>query len=366
MNTHQFRILITSVGTARPSASAAIAKGLGLPVATVVARLYSAPAILIDKIDESIATQMVNLLISIGYSAEVQNTNAPTPVTAILYDVAIYLEDARKFQHAVKKLSGFVGISEADASQMILSPPGIVLGSVSKVTIQALSDQMGSDISILSSPADTALYSFFLNQETSTIVYKRIVDDIKKAGYAIENTTDLVAANIDHRTAKELWQRYQSTGTLKVINQDFIRFDLILQKAKNNQAPDPGQMKVMQSLAGVPADMVEEVIASAPITLMESVPQAKIAQYSKAFSEQKLSVDAVMITFQTLGLEILSIPDRVSIANILQSFGLHQEGHPLPPPPLQIPVAIPEIQARVIRAVLEDAGAEVNLVELSI
>ena len=72
VETQQFRILIKSVGTARPSASAAVAKGLGLPASTVIARLYRAPAVLVDGIDEPVAERMAGFLGDIGYEAEVQ------------------------------------------------------------------------------------------------------------------------------------------------------------------------------------------------------------------------------------------------------------------------------------------------------
>jgi len=366
MSDHQVRILITSVGTARPSASAVIAKGLGLPVATIVSRLYSAPTTLIDEIDETIASQMVSLLISIGFTAEIQNLDQPAPEPATLYDVAIYIEDARKFQHAVKVLSEFSGINEADASRMITLPPGVVIGSVSKVTVQALSDQMGEKISVLSSPANTALYSLFLNQEPSKAVEIRILDDIKKAGYSIGNSNGAIAVDLDHVTAKNLWQRYQSTGVLQVINQDFIRYDLILQKPTINLPLNSAQIQVLEDLAGVPAEIAEEVIRSAPITLLESIPKPQVEQYIKTFAKKGINIIASMITFQLLGLEVVSISDRATLSNVLQSFGLHQNGEVLPAVPFKIPGAIPELQARIIRSTLEDIAAEVNLIEVAI
>lgn len=362
----QVRILILSIGTARPSASAVIAKGLGLPLSTVVSRIYNAPTVLIDEVDESIATQMISMLVSIGFVAEVQSINAPPPVAAELYDVAIYLEDARKLHHAVKKLSEFVGINEADASHMILSPPGIVLGSVSQVTVQALSDQMGSEISVLSSPANTALHSLYIKKEATAAVYNRIVEDIKHAGYSINDQADPITTNIDHLTAKNLWQRYQATGMLQIINQDFIRFDLVLQKNQAYSSLNPEQIKVLKSLANIPAEIAVDVVNSAPITLMESIPNTKIDKHIQAFSEVGLDVTASMITFQLLSLAVLHVTDNKNFAHVLQSFDLHQEGQALPATPFQIPAAIPELQARVIRAALEDTGAEVDLVELSI
>jgi len=113
----QFRILIKSVGTARPSASAAVAKGLGLPASTVIARLYRAPAVLVDGIDEPVAERMAGFLGEIGYEAEVQGMSEPAPVPAPLNDVAVYIEDARQFQQVVEKLASFLGVAEPDASR---------------------------------------------------------------------------------------------------------------------------------------------------------------------------------------------------------------------------------------------------------
>ena len=231
----QFRILIKSIGTAQPKASIAVAAGLGLPAPTVIAQLYSAPSILVDNIDESIAIEMVKLLNSIGYEAEAQHSVLPPPATSPLYDVAIYLKDTRKFQHSIEVVTDFTGINEDDASRMILSPPGVILGSVSKATINILANQLGSGISLLSSLADTAHYHLFLNEDNGTTVHKRILQDLNDTGLELCGYSGLVATHVDHPTAQQLWQRYQASGLIRIVNQDFLRFDLILEKSLANQ-----------------------------------------------------------------------------------------------------------------------------------
>lgn len=360
----QFRILIKSVGTARPLACAAVAQGLGLPASTVVSRLYRAPAILVDGIDELIAKRMASLLSDIGYEAEVQDTTTPAPAPSSLYDVAIDIKDTRQFQDVVQKLAAFVGISESDATRMILTPPAVVLGSVSNATVHAFSEQMGPNVSVLSSRPDTANYDLFLSED-SGVVHKRILTDIASAGLKTCGTSGLVASHVDHATAKQIWQRHQASGLLRVVNQDFLRFDIVLQQSIENETLDTKQIEALERLAGVPADMTEEVLLAAPITLLESVPKAEVAQQLASFAEAGLTVRADLITFQTLGLEVLSLTNPVSLMQVLEGFGLYKPGQPLPRPPFRLPGVLPELQARIIRTALEDTGAQITFVEVS-
>jgi len=362
MADHLFRIVVKSIGTAQPAASAAIASGLGLPVTTVISRLYSAPAVLIDGIEESIATGMAKLLSSIGYEAEAQDATLPPPANSTLYDVAIYLNDVRLFQHVIEQVAEFTGIAEEDATQMVLSPPGVILGSVSKASVDAFSDRLGPEVSVLSSQADTAHYNLFLSEDAGSLIHRRILQSLNSAKIELCNTSGLVAINLDHATARELWQRHQSSGLLRVVNQDFLRFDLVLQVSKSNNAVNRTQIEALEKLAGIPPDMAEEVVQAAPITLLESVPDAEVAPLMANFAEADLSVQADMITFQMLGLEILSLSDPAATIQALEGFALIRQGDRLPEPPFVIPGVMPELKARIIRTALEDTGAKITFV----
>lgn len=364
MANQQYRILIKSIGTAKPAASVAVASGLGLPAATVVSRLYSAPAILIDGIDEHIARGMVKLLNGIGFEAEAQDTTLPVPAASPLYDVAIYIKNARQYQHVIQTVAEFTGIVEDDATRMILSPPGVILGSVGKAAVDALSERLGPEVSVLSSQADTARYNLFLSEDTGATIHRRILQNLSHDELELCGTSGLIATNVDHATARELWQRHQSSGLLRIVNQDFLRFDLVLQTVVTTNVMTPEQMEALEKLAGIPSDMVEQVLQAAPITLLESVPGTELAQPMAAFAEVDLDVRADMITFQMLGLEILSLSDRASTVQSLESFGLHQQGKPLPRTPFSLPGVMPELKARIIRAALEDTGAEVTFMEV--
>jgi len=282
-----------------------------------------------------------------------------------LYDVAIYIKTASYFQHAVQTVAAFIGITEEDASQMILSPPSVILGSVSKATVDALSRQLGSEVSILYSQPNTAQYHLFLSEDSGATIHRRIIQDLNNAGLELSATSGLVATDVDHATAQKLWQRHQASGLLRIVNQDFLRFDLILQNNKKGDSPNSAQIDVLEQQAGIPVDRIEDVLAAAPITLLESVPHAEVRQNMAVFADVGLEVKATLITFQMLGLEILSLSDQLSTMQVLKHFGQYGDNQVLLRPPFVLPHIMPELQARIIRGALEDSGAEVAFVEES-
>lgn len=361
-STDHYRVLVKSVGSALPSVTAKIAVGLGLPVSTVISRLYRAPTILVDKVEQPVARHLSTFLNELGYQTEVQNSAEPVPAQASLYDVAIYIEDVRHLEHAVRALAHFGGMSEAEASAMIMSPPGVVLGSVSAATVQAFSEKMGPSVSVLSSVPEAARYDFFVGAAPE-IVRKRLDADMVEAGLTMTGQPGLVATDVDHATSREFWQRYQASGALRVVNRDFLRFDILLLGSETTGAPTAAQIELLHNRAGIPPEMMCEVFRELPITILEAVPAAEIAEQMETFAELGLQVRADLITFQMLGLEVLSFSDRTALQQVMEKFGFSQQREVLPRPPFQIPGVMPELQARVVRSALEDAGAQVAFVE---
>jgi len=359
----QHRIVVNAVGTAKPAMCAAVAKGLGLTTSVVVSRLYRAPAVLIEGIDESLAEQMTTLLCNIGYDAEVQNVNEPPPAKSTLYDVAVYIDDPMAFLPTVKCISKFVGMPEENASEMVLTPPGIVLGSVSEATILSFKDQLCEGCSIISSITEEAEYEIFLGH-TAEIVRRRILSDIKDSDIPLVGETGLVASGVDHNTAQALWRRHQASGAMRVVNRDFLRFDLVCMGIEEGvQSGTPEQIALLKSLVGIPEDMIEEVLNSLPITLLEAVPNNAVEENVLALTEVGLTMRADLISFQVLGLQVESTSDAAATSNILKGYGLLQEDTSLPIPPFTVEGRLPELRAKIIKSSLEEAGAVVTFVE---
>ncbi len=358
----QYRIIVNSVGNAKPATTAAIAKGLGLSTAVVVSRLYRAPAVLVEGVEENVARKMVALLCGIGYQAEFQDISQPAPPRMPLYDVAVYVEEVDRFLPTVTAISEFIGISEADATNMLLSPPGIVLGSVSEATVKAFSSRLGDGVSIISSVPAEARYTLFLDS-TAEIVRQRILDEMREAGITLVAERGLVAVDVDHGTAHTLWSRHQATGMMRVVNTDFLRFDLVCTGiASGFEQCSQDQVKLLESLVGIPPDFTPEVLHSLPLTLLEAVPNGKVEHYMTELANVGLVMRAELISFQFLRLRILTAADPVATLNVLSGYGVFAE-QVLPRPPFTLKSMLPELQAKLVKAALENSGAEVEFVE---
>ncbi|WP_187410909.1 pectate lyase [Saccharophagus sp. K07] len=351
-------VLIQSVGTATLTSAAAVAKGLGISAAEVINCLYRAPAVLVDKVEQKIAEQLSRLLTDIGYEVTVIDDTSAIPKNNELFDVALYLKDASQLPEATRKLSKFIGMSEEEASKMLLQPPGMALGSVSEATVNAFREFMGDTVDMIAAPQADARYDVFLG-ECPTIVQKRLLEDLTAAGIPLSANSGLIATGVERSAIDPIWQRHKTNGALRIIQQDFLRFDVVLQQAPNAPLSNE-QRRVLEDIVEIPQDIADEVVASAPVTLLESIPSREVPCILEALAQAQLTVAAELITFQALGLKITACAQTAAVNAVLNAFGIP---HTFRRAPEILPNAYPEIQARVIRDALERAGASVELLK---
>jgi hypothetical protein len=244
---------------------------------------------------------------------------------------------------------------------MLLEPPGIVLGSVSMATVEAFRRHLGDGASILVSAPAEARYSLFLG-DGERVLRDRILDAAREAGTEPVADHGLIAVDVDHETARALWSRFQASGLLRIVNQDFLRFDLVL-TAVEAGGSNGARHRLLEKLAGVPAAMIDEVLAALPVTLMESVPRARVESLMRRFEAVGLRMRADLITFQLLGVEVMRWEDRPALEATLEELGLLPEDDALPAKgPWRSPGMLPELRARVALDALRRVGARARLV----
>ena len=351
------RIQVNGIGRATPAAAAAIAKGFGLPAEKVVSCLYKAPSILVDSIPGPVAEQICDLLQGTGLDAEIQPQEAPLPAAAPLHDVAIYVHDATATPEIAEVLAAFLGVPPSRAMEMLLCPPGLVLGDVSSATVEALENQLPDDAAeLVASRADAARYDLFV-MDPAPVVLNALVRDLTAHGREPMGSEGLIATGLDYNLGRTLWRRHQASGAVRLVNQDFQRFDLILR-----DAPEEADRADLTELAGIPAEMLDMVIANAPITLEEGLRHRDLADRLALYARAGFIVEARMISFQHLALNILDAPDHRETAAAMSSLGLIDTDAPLPRLPYRTEGVMPELQARVTRAALEQTGATVEYV----
>lgn len=357
----RLRIVVQGIGTARPVAAAAIAKGFGLPAEKIVACLYRAPAVLVDGLTPEVAARLLDLLSGIGLEVGIEAHDAPPPPPSPAHDVAIYVREAAMAPAVAEAVATFLGIAAERAMEMLLNPPGLVLGEVSEATVAALSQQIPADAAeVVASRSDRAAYDLFV-ADAPTMVLEGLHRDLTARGIAALGRDGLVASGLDYATGRTLWRRHQASGAVRLVNQDFERFDLVLTGTEG--VPGPEQHTALTELAGVPEDLTAAVLDDLPMTLEEGVTRADADRALPAYASAGLRVAAELVSFQHVGIEIVSSTAPRETAEALTALGLAAPGKPLPRLPHRAVAAVPELQARMLRAALEQTGATIAFVE---
>lgn len=358
-----YRLVVCSIGQATPASAKSIALGLGVSVQSVLNALYRAPSILVDRVTFDIAEQMQSLLASLGYETRIDACDQPLAPADEYFDIAAYLTDAQAYDRILDELARFLGTRAADASHLLTTPPGVILGNVSQATLTALRERLGDGIELIASNPNTARYSVFLTVDSPEQA-QRTGLELRRRGYQPIADQGCVLIDLDKPQADTLWSAFQKANTLRVINQDFLRYDLVL--TEPGQGATAEACAALEEQAGIPGHIIPKLFANTPITLIEALPHPQLQSTLLALTRAGLTVRADLISFMPLGLKITHTRAPRQLQHTLQSLGLLDSTHnTLPALPFQLPYALPELQARVVRSALQASGTKAELVELA-
>lgn len=362
--TDSHRLVVTSIGKAVPSSAVSVATGLGVPVPKVVEAFYRAPTTLVDNIDKETATNLKGLLAELGYESLVQNKDEPELKPKSLLDVAVYIKDTNDYTSIVKDLSEFIGTNLEETAKLISTPPGIILGSVSENTVEALEQRLSDGVEIIASDPKKAIYDVYLS-DCEAVVTQRIVNDLKQQGYRLLSEEGCLVAGITQQEANNIWQDHRKSSAIRIINRDFMRFDLVLTELLTESLTEDQNLLLAKEV-GIPEDIIPKVIGALPITLYEGLPHAEVEEKLLKFNEAGMLLRADMITFMQLGLEIIQVKSYRNVSKTLSDLGVLKSGEMLNKVPFRLPYHMPELQARLLRDSLVHQGAETIFVEASL
>ena len=135
-----YKVIIRSLGTTTPASAAAIAKGLNVSVQQITSIIYRAPSVLIDQVSFKLAEQMHTLLETLGYEAEVVSQDVTLNRSNEHLDISVYVRNVDRFNEIVDIISSFIGAPTKKISEVLMTPPGVVMGGVTQATANALQE----------------------------------------------------------------------------------------------------------------------------------------------------------------------------------------------------------------------------------
>lgn len=339
------RLVVESIGSASPSLAGVLADQLGVAPDRVATALYRAPAILMDALPLNQAQQLANILRQAGLVIRVESSAAPRPEPGATYDIAVYIEDPTDVPDCCERLSGFLGCTAVTALNMLLAPPGVVLGNVSLATRDALARQLkGLAVQVVSSPRDKATYQLLIEREPGPML-DRLLQDLKQMGLAANNNHTLF---LDHQQASQLWRRHQAAGGLRLLDCTFLRYELSL-----TQITPASRTEQLPELAGLPAELVDTVIANLPVVVEEGISHGALTDRLRAWQSAGMPVEVSLSSLRRCHLTIPAGSFLEPALPLLQQAGLLAADSGSPALPWHSPILQGELLPRWLQAGLE-------------
>ncbi len=345
-------LVITSIGTAGPKDAASVALGLGVSVPDIISTFYRAPTILVEELGDATATAIAGLLVSLGCEVEVVPSDTPPPQVAPLMDVAVRVTDESRFEFVTAAVASFLGSSEEEAQRLLLATPPVVLGHVSPSTVEALRHRLGAGVSVLCSDPMLASYDLLLG-ECPAVQRARLLADLRTMGFA-PDAGPWVLRGLTRGEADTIWARYRRTPNLQVTNQDFYRYEVVLDGGE----PNATTIAALTS-AGVPADVAPRLFSALPVIVADEMSEQAATDLMATLTHVGLAVHAELTTFLQLGVQVNDWSSPHNVRAALQAASLEDV-------PDTIPFVVgpwPELTARLVRNMLVSAGAEAELAD---
>ena len=87
------RVVVESIGSARPALAGLLASQLGLPANQVANALYKAPSVLLEALPQEQACGLASILQQAGLAVRVEPSDMPRPAAAVTFDIALYVTE---------------------------------------------------------------------------------------------------------------------------------------------------------------------------------------------------------------------------------------------------------------------------------
>jgi hypothetical protein len=347
------RLVVESIGSASPGLAAVLASQLGMPASQVARALYKAPAVLLDRLSITHARGLAEILGQAGMEIRVEPSRSPLPAASQSLDIALYLRDPACLASCCEHLSRFLGCTPMAARNLLMAPPGVVIGDVTQATADALQRVLGDlPVEVICSARHQARYQLFIERQQGQAM-NTLLGDLRRMGIPSDDSSALANAEFDHQQGQYLWRRHQSAGGLRLLDKAFLRYDLILEHV----GPD-SRLDQLPALAGLPADLIPCVLENLPVVVEEGVSATALPGRLAAWAVTGMSVQAQLASLRCCRLVIQSCPQPALCRELLLTGGLIDPDAPLPALPWASGLLFGELLPRWLESGLNALEAE--------
>lgn len=304
-------ILIQSIGTAKPGITKVLAEAFEVNHQLLTQMIYNAPSVFLHKVDDDTANKAEALLTKLGLEVLVQNADATLPSPTDKLDLAVYIQEPNKIQQIAKELAEFIGINEKEAFGLLIQDPSVVLGGVSYNTALALDKRIDGEV-MVSNPRQ-ATYTILVKDFTPTFINEFGLM-CQSIGFNLDQNK---ISGLTHSQAQKLWTKVQDLQKIKLINEDFIRFKIILNAF---DVDNELSVKFLNEQIGMPKELISRLKDHLPLEIVESIASCKVEPYLELTNKAGLMCEEEVIPFEQYKLNIQNITHKKQVENTLDQF----------------------------------------------
>lgn len=341
-------ILIHSIGTALPGVTKILADAFEVNHQLITQMIYNAPSVFLHKVDEETAIKAEELLTKLGLEVIVKDSEDSIPSPSEKLDIALYIHEPLKIHHIAKQLSEFLGIPKKDALNLILQDPSVVLGGVSYNTAKAFEKRIDAEV-MLSNPLK-ATYTIVIKDFTPTFIseFKALC---KNDEHIIK---DHKLCGLSYSQAQKLWNNVQDAKKIKLINEDFTRYKVILNDFDKQNF---SSVKFLKEEVGMPKDFIFQLGKHLPVVLEESISKYKLETYLNLTKKAGLGCIAHAVSTNKYKLQVQNITNKKKVEETLEFFFKKVE---IKDNQRQTPERLDDVLNRLLSLQLEALGCEVE------
>ncbi|MCK8515362.1 hypothetical protein M0534_03300 [Methylonatrum kenyense] len=332
----------------------ALAKGLGLAPERIAKVLYRAPSVLVDDLEPALAESLASLLHDAGLVVTVEDATLPPPPAPELFDLALLPLDVTHLPEIAERLAAFLGTDSRHALELILTPPGLILGQVSGVTAERLEAELLTlPVRVVRSLRSEARYCLADAglPEPQRQQLLRVCEPVP-AGVA-----GVLATNLTADSAGSLVRQHAARSRLPIIDQVFTQFEIELLEAPATDAA----AEQLVALSDVPPRVAGRVLAALPVVIADNVSWSELADRLDALAQHGFRARARLTTLDQFRLRRIQAPSEVDLPGLLERLGICDAASVPGGGPVDANGSFPALQAQLLSRSLRGAGCAVEL-----